>query len=193
MEVEGHGKRPPQSVLVEVTAAEVALCHEFAVRCSRLRGYSGNGGWRGGLVGAMRMFGGASVAGAEAGIVVGKVGELALCKYFGVSIDLALKDRGDGGKDLPLPAGSVQVKTSTKPYLTKLVRSPCEECDWFAFATWCGTTPQVIVDGYIHRSSVIRIPPTPARRGHWMNHEVPVSCLLPISSLARIRPIREVL
>jgi hypothetical protein len=139
------------------------------------------------------MFGGASVAGAEAGIVVGKVGELALCKYFGVSIDLALKDRGDGGKDLPLPAGSVQVKTSTKPYLTKLVRSPCEECDWFAFATWCGTTPQVIVDGYIHRSSVIRIPPTPARRGHWMNHEVPVSCLLPISSLARIRPIREVL
>jgi len=193
MEVEGQGKKPPQSVPVEITASEVALCVDFALRCSKLRAYAGVSGWKGGLVGAMRLFGGIDVDGTNAGLVIGKVGEVAMCKLANAPVDLALKDRGDGGKDLPLPSGSVQVKTSRGSFRTRLVRDPVELCDWFAFATWNGLTSTVSIEGYVSRSALLREPVIPAKRGQWMNREISVSSLLPIRQLLKIRPISEAL
>lgn len=193
MEVEGQGKRPPQSVLVDIAAAEVAMCHEFAQRCSRLRSYAGASGWKGGLVPGMRLLGGIDVDRTHAGLVIGKVGEVAMCKLAGVPVDLALKDRGDGGRDLPLPSGSVQVKTSRKPFPTRMVRDPVEQCDWFVFAMWNGLRTTVSLDGYVSRAVLLRLPSVWAPSGQWMNKEIHVSRLLPIRQLLKIRPIDEVL
>lgn len=193
MEAEGLGKKPPQSVLVDITTAEVTLCLEFAQRCSRLRAYAGAPGWKGGLVPSMRLFGGIEVDRTHAGIVIGKVGEVAMCKLAGAPVDLAMKDRGDGGKDLPLPSGSVQVKTSRKSFPTRFVRDPAEACDWFVFASWNGLGPSVSIDGYVSRPALVRLPLVPAPAGNWMNIEVHVCDLLPIRQLLKIRPIREVL
>lgn len=192
MEVEGQGKRPPQSVAVEITPADVAVCHEFATRCSRLRAYAGRPGWKGGLVPGMTMFGGIDVDRTSAGIVIGKVGEVAMCRLAGVPVDLALKDRGDGGKDLPLPSGSVQVKTSRKSFPTRMVRDRVEQCDWFVFAVWDGLCSIVKLDGYVSRAALARLPSVPAPAGNWLNKEIPISSLLPIRQLLKIRPIREV-
>lgn len=193
MEVEGHGRKPPHSVLVEISPAEVALCFEFAQRCSRLRAYAGVPGWKGGLVAGMRLFGGIDVDRTHAGLVIGKVGEVAMCKLANVPVDLALKDRGDGGKDLPLPSGSVQVKTSRRPFPTRMVRDPVERCDWFVFAMWNGLRPTVSIDGYVSRAVLVGLPLVWAPSGEWMNREIHVSSLLPIRQLLKIRPIGEVL
>jgi hypothetical protein len=193
MEAEGQGKKPPQSVLVEVTPAEVELCHEFAKRCSRLRAYAGAAGWKGGLVPGMRLYGGIQVDSTHAGLVIGKIGEMAMCKLSNSPVDLALKDRGDGGKDLPLPSGSVQVKTSRKAFPTRMVRDPVEQCDWFVFATWSGLSSTVSVDGYVSRAAMLRLNVVQSPKGSWMNREIESASLLPIRQLLRIRPISEAL
>lgn len=193
MESEGQGKRPPAPVLVEITRGDVVLCFDFAIRCAKLRQYANSGGWRGGLVPSMTLFGGVSVDNTVAGIVIGKVAEVAVCRLAGVPVDLALKDAGDGGRDLLLPCGATQVKASRKAYDTKLVREPFERVDWFVFATWSGATSSVAVDGYISKASMARMEVLPSLRGQWMNRQVPASELLPIRSLLRIRPIGEVL
>jgi hypothetical protein len=141
----------------------------------------------------MKLLGGVDVDGATAGIVIGKVGEVAMCRLAGVEVDLVLKDRGDGGKDLSLPCGRLQVKTGRKCFATRLVRDPVERVDWFVFATWSGLSKSVSIDGYISHAAVIRFPLYPAKRGTWMNREVPEQRLRPIRSLLKIRPIDEVL
>lgn len=195
MELEGQGKRPPVPVPVEITRGDVVLCFDFAIRCSRLRQYAKSGGWRGGLVPSMRLFGGVSVDDTVAGIVIGKVAEVAVCRLAGVSVDLALKQGGDGGRDLLLPCGSTQVKASRRSFDTKLVREPFENVDWFVFATWNGLTSSVSVDGYISKAAMSRMKvlPSPRKNATWMNRQVPACELLPIRSLLRIRPISEVL
>lgn len=193
MESEGQGKRPPAPVLVEVTQSEVGYCVDFAERCSRLRQYAGKPGWRGGLVGGMKLYGGFDANSATAGLIIGKVAECAVCKLAGVPIDLALRDRGDGGRDLQLPCGDTQVKASRKAYASKFIRDPVEQVPWFVFATWSGKDSRVCVEGYISRASLLRMDVVPSPRGGWMNREVPMNRLMPIRSLLRIRPIREVL
>lgn len=193
MDSEGEGKRPPVPVPVEITRGDVVLCLDFAIQCSRLRRYANSRGWRGGLVPSMSLYGGVLADETVAGIVIGKVAELAVCRLAGCSVDLALKDNGDGGRDLLLPCGSTQVKASRKRYPTKLVREPFEQVDWFVFATWNGSTKRVLVDGYIGKASMSRMRVATSPRGQWMNRQVPCSELLPIRSLLRIRPIHEVL
>lgn len=193
MESEGQGRRPPVPVLVEITRGDVLACFDFAIRCSRLRQYAKSGGWRGGLVPSMTLYGGVSVDNTVAGIVIGKVAEVAMCRLACVPVDLALRDRGDGGRDLLLPCGVTQVKASRKAFPTKLVREPFEAAEWFVFATWCGTSSSVAIDGYVSRAAMSRMAVAASSRGGWMNREVPVSELLPIRSLLKIRPISEVL
>jgi len=193
MESEGQGKRPPAAVPVEITRGDVLACFDFALRCARLRQYAASGGWRGGLVPAMTLYGGVAVDKTVAGIVIGKVAELAMCRLSGVSVDLALRDRGDGGRDLLLPCGSVQVKAARNSYGTKLVREPVERAEWFVFATWCGTKNHVQIDGYVSRAAMLRMDVIPSVRGSWMNRQVHDSELLPIRSLLKIKPIAEVL
>lgn len=193
MESEGQGKKPPSPVSVEITRSDVLLCFNFAIRCARLRQYANSGGWRGGLVPSMTLFGGVSVDDTVAGIVIGKVAEVAVCRLAGVPVDLALKEGGDGGRDLLLPCGSTQVKASTRLFATKLVREPFERVEWFVFATWDGTTSNVAIDGYVSKAAMSRMKVLPSPRGNWMNRQVPASDLLPIRSLLRIRPIDEVL
>lgn len=193
MESEGRGKRPPTPVLVDITPAEVALCFDFAQKCCRLRSYQGKAGWKGGLIAGKMLYGGIDADRATVGIVIGKVGEMAVCKISGVATDLALRDRGDGGKDLPLPSGSVQVKTASGSFATRFVRHPAEACDWFVFATWSGLTRDVRIDGYVSRAALSRVPTVASPRGEWMNKEIHVTDLLPIRQLLKIRPISEVL
>ena len=191
METEGQGRRPPKPVLVEISTSEVVEVHRFAVECERLRSYAGNAGWRGGQLGARQIPGVGIVSGSIATIVVGKIGEFAMCRLAGVPVDLAMRGTGDGGKDLELPCGSVQVKTSTRVFDSVLIRCPPERVDWFVFARWIGTENVVSILGYAFRETVAAIPPTPSLRGNWMNHDVPISCLLPIRRLLAIRPVRE--
>ncbi len=193
MESEGQGKRPPVPVPVEITRGDVVLCLDFAIRCARLRRYAESGGWRGGLVPSMTLYGGVLADDTVAGIVIGKVAEVAMCRLAGCPADLALKDAGDGGRDLLLPCGATQVKASRKKYQNKLVREPFENVDWFVFATWDGSTSQVLIDGYISKAAMSRMEVVPSPRGPWMNRQVSVCELLPIRSLLRIRPIDEVL
>lgn len=191
MESEGQGSRAPAPVLVDITAYDVEVCVDFAMRCSRLRQYAGSGGWQGGLVSAMRLFGGIDVDGTHAGIVIGKVVEVAMCRLAGVNVDLALRDRGDGGTDLVLPCGVVQVKASRKAFQSRFVRDPIESVDWFVFGNWSGLSKSVSIDGYISHAAVNRIPLSWSPRGSWMNREVPTWKLYPIRSLLKIRPIQE--
>ena len=193
MESEGQGKRPPSPVLVKITAADVGYCFDFARWCAGLRQYAGKSGWRGGLVSARRLYGGFDVDSSIAGIVIGKVAECALCKLAGVPIDLALRDHGDGGKDLELPCGPTQVKASQKPYASKFIRDPIEQVPWFVFAKWNGKESQVSIEGYISRAGLMRLDVVSSPRGGWMNREVPMTSLLPVRSLLRIRPTCEVL
>lgn len=193
MESEGQGKRPPVPVPVEITRGDVVLCFDFAIRCARLRQYANSGGWRGGLVPSMTLFGGVAVDNTVAGIVIGKVAEVAVCRLAGVPVDLALNEGGDGGRDLLLQCGPTQVKASRKSFDTKFVREPFEQADWFVFATWSGITSSVSVDGYISKAAMSRMKVLPSVRGQWMNRQVPACEMLPIRSLLRIRPISEVL
>jgi hypothetical protein len=141
----------------------------------------------------MRLFGGVNVDQDTAGIVIGKVGEVAMCKLAGVSVDLALRENGDGGKDLPLPCGDVQVKTSRRSFPTRFVRDPVEQVDWFVFASWNGLRPSVFIDGYMSRAVVETQRLAWAPRGSWMNRDVYMMDLLPIRKLLAIRPIGDLL
>ena len=193
MESEGLGKRAPAPVPVEITSGHVAMCVEFARDCERVRGYAGSAGWRGGILQAKTLFGGNKVESHECPIVVGKIGEVAMCILAGVSVDTAIRNRGDGGKDLSLPCGLVQVKTAMNNLTDKLVKDPPEMCDWFVFARWNGCEKIVFVDGYISRSSLCNRSPKQSHRGNWLNLVVAQQELRPIRSLLAIRPIVEVI
>jgi hypothetical protein len=193
VESEGQGKRPPVPVPVEITRSDVLLCFDFAIRCARLRRYAASEGWRGGLVPSMSLFGGVAVDSTVAGIVIGKVAEVAMCRLSSVPIDLALRETGDGGCDLLLPCGTTQVKASRRPFATKFVREPFEHVDWFVLATWSGQTSSVSVEGYVSRAAMGRMEIASSPCGRWMNRQIPTHELLPIRSLLRIRPIHEVL
>ena len=84
MQSEGQGRRPPAPVPVEITRGDVLACFDFAIRCARLRQYANSGGWRGGLAPAMTLYAGVAVDSTVAGIVIGKVAEVAMCRLAGV-------------------------------------------------------------------------------------------------------------
>lgn len=193
MESEGQGKRAPSPLRVAITSGQVAMCVEFARECEQVRGYARSGGWRGGLLTARTLFGGHRVESHECSTVIGKIGEVAMCILAGEKVDTAIRRSGDGGKDLRLPCGSVQVKTSSSNSTEKLVKDPPEMCDWFVFVRWDGVCPVVFVDGYISRSFLFNREPQKSRRGSWMNRVVMCSELRPIRSLLAIRPISEVI
>lgn len=192
MESEGRGKRPPAPVLVDVTPSEIEMCIDFARRYVERCQYAGRPGWKGGLVRSLRLPCGKVLGRDIACTVLGKVGECAMCKLSGVALDVALRLGGDSGSDLPLPCGSVQVKTTQRDYGSRLVRIPAERADWFAFANWSGEGYIVSLDGYLSRAVVCRSPEVESSRGTWMNYSVSTRSLHPIRSLLRIRPISEV-
>lgn len=191
MESEGHGRHPPVPVSIRVSPSDIQIAIEFARDYVRAKEHAGKPGWRGGLVPTLILRGGVRVEKEIAGTVIGKVGEIAMCRLAGVDPDLAMHRRGDGGKDLPLPCGKVQVKTSRNG--RNLVRLPAEPVPWFAFAQWDGVAATVSILGYISRVRLVQFDPVASTRGTWLNHEIPCSSLLPIRSLLKIRPIGEVL
>ena len=193
MESEGQGKRAPNPLRVQITSGHVALCVDFARECGLVRGYARSVGWRGGLLTGMTLFGGHWVESHECSTVIGKVGEVAICILAGAELDTAIRRSGDGGKDLLLPCGSVQVKTSKGNSTEKLVRDPPETCDWFVFCRWDGVSPYVFVDGYVSRCALLARPPQRSRRGRWNNRVVMSAELRPVRSLLAIRPIGEVI
>jgi len=192
MESEGQGRRPPAPVLVEITPSEIEMCIDFARQYVKRYQYAGKPGWKGGLVRSLKLPDGRALGGDIAGTVVGKVGECAMCRLAGVALDLAFRRGGDGGSDLPLPCGSVQVKTSKGSYDSRYVRVPAERADWFVFANWSAADYRVSIDGYLSRAVVCRSPEVGSSRGPWMNYTVSTSRLNPIRSLLRIQPISEV-
>jgi|LakMenEpi03Aug12_release.lakeMendotaPanAssembly.Ray.scaffolds.fasta_scaffold63582_8 hypothetical protein len=191
MEAEGHGRRAPAPRRVEILRSDVHESYRFAIECEGIRRYRGAGGWSGGLVKETQLFGGVSVSGSIAPIVIGKVGEFAVCRLAGVPVDLALRGSGDGGKDLALPCGSVQVKTCRPGFPSAFVRVPAESVEWFVFVAWNGVDRFASVLGYASRHSISAIQPEPSPRGSWMNHVVPLDGLFPIQNLLKIKPIRE--
>jgi hypothetical protein len=179
-------------VLVDVTPSEIEMCIDFARQYVKRYQYAGKPGWKGGLVRSLKLPDGRSLGGDIAGTVVGKVGECAMCRLAGVALDVAFRRGGDGGSDLPLPCGSVQVKTSKGSYDSRYVRVPAERADWFVFANWSGSGYRVAIDGYLSRAVVCLSPEVGSLRGSWMNYSVSTSRLHPIRSLLRIQPISEV-
>ena len=192
MESEGQGRRPPVPVLVEITPSEIEMCIDFARQYVERYQYAGKPGWKGGLVRSFKLPCGKVLGGDIAGTVLGKVGECAMCKLAAVSLDVAFRSGGDGGRDLPLSCGSVQVKTSQSDYESRYVRVPAERADWFVFANWSGADYRVAIDGYLSRAVVCRSPEVGSLRGSWMNYSVSTSRLHPIRSLLRIQPVSEV-
>lgn len=193
MESEGQGRRPPVPVLVDVTPSEIEMCIDFARQYVERYQYAGRPGWNGGLVRLFKLPCGKVLSRDIAGTVLGKVGECAMCKLAGVSLDVAFRSGGDGGHDLQLPCGSVQVKTAKSDYESRFVRVPAERADWFVFANWSGIDCRVAIDGYLSRAVVRRSPEVGGLYGSWMNYSVSTSRLHPIRSLLRIRPLSEVL
>jgi hypothetical protein len=192
MESEGQGRRPPVPVLVEITPSEIEMCIDFARQYVKRYQYAGKPGWKGGLVRSLKLPDGRALGGDIAGTVVGKVGECAMCRLAGVALDLAFRRGGDGGSDLPLPCGSVQVKTSKGSYDSRYVRVPAERADWFVFGNWSGSEYRVSIDGYLSRAVLCRSPEVGSSRGAWMNYSVSTSRLHPIRSLLQIKPVSEV-
>lgn len=190
MESEGHGRCQPKPHRVEVTRGDVQIAYEFAREYVADKQHAGKGGWRGGTAWPFTAFG-IDVGTDYAGTVVGKVGEIAMCKLCGVSPDLAIRRRGDGGEDLRIPCGPVQVKTATGNFSVRLVRLPAENVPWFVFATWLDYSHEVLVHGYMHKSLIERQPVGRAKKngGGWRNYEVPLDHLYPIASLLKYRPI----
>ena len=191
MESEGHGRHPPVPVSIRVSPSDIQIAIEFARDYVRAKEHAGKPGWRGGLVPPLVVRGGVRVEKEIAGTVIGKVAEIAMCRLAGVDPDLAMHRLGDGGKDLPLPCGKVQVKASRSG--RNLVRVPAERVPWFVFAQWDGVAATVSILGYISRVRLVQFDPVASTRGTWMNHEIPCSSLLPIRSLLKIRPLGEVL
>lgn len=189
MESEGQGRRPPAPVPVRVFPADIRIAIEFARKYVRAKHHAGKPGWRGGLLPDLVVRGGERVEKDIAGTVIGKVAEIAMCRLAGVDPDLAIHRGSDGGKDLPLPCGKVQVKASMKG--RNLVRLPAEQVPWFVFAKWDGVSANVDILGYLSRSRLVQFAPVGSHRGNWLNHEIPCSSLLPIRSLLRIKPISE--
>jgi hypothetical protein len=192
MESEGQGRRPPVPVLVDVAPSEIEECINFARKYVERYRYAGKPGWKGGLVRSLTLPDGRVLGGDIAGTVVGKVGECAMCKLAGVALDVAFRRGGDGGRDLPLPCGSVQVKTAKGSYDSRYVRIPAERADWFVFGNWSGSEYRVSIDGYLSRAVLCRSPEVGSSRGSWMNYSVSTSRLHPIRSLLRIKPVSEV-
>jgi hypothetical protein len=192
MESEGQGRRPPVPVLVEITPSEIEMCIDFARQYVKRYQYAGKPGWQGGLVRSFKLPDGRALGRDIAGTVLGKAGECAMCKLAGVALDLAFRRGGDGGRDLPLPCGSVQVKTAKSNYDSRYVRVPAERADWFVLANWSGSDYRVSIDGYLSRAFVCRSPEVGSSLGRWMNYTVSTSRLNPIRSLLRIQPISEV-
>jgi|688.fasta_scaffold52402_7 hypothetical protein len=193
MESEGQGRRPPVPVLVDVTPSEIEMCIDFAREYIERCRYAGRPGWKGGLVRSLKLPCGRVLGRDIAGTVLGKVGECAMCKLSGVALDVALRLGGDGGSDLPLPCGSVQVKTTQRDYDSRFVRIPAERADWFVFAHWSGSGYLVSIDGYLSRAVVCRSETVGSSSGAWTNYSVSTSRFHPIRSLLRIRPVSEVL
>jgi len=187
MEAEGQGKRRPVPVLVEVTKSDILLSIDFANAYIKERQHAGKPGWPGGNVQAKVLRGGIYVEKDIACTVIGKVAECAMCRLAGVPLDDVIRCGGDGGKDLTLPCGSIQVKASQAG--RHLVRVPAERVDYFVFATWSGTASHVAINGYITRASLVQHERKPSHLGNWINYEVPASSLRPIRPLLQIRPV----
>lgn len=191
MESEGQGRRPPAPVPVRVFPADIVMAVEFARKYVRARQHAGKPGWRGGLLPSLFIRGFGRVEKDISGTVIGKVGEIAMCRLAGVEPDLAIRRSGDGGRDLPLPCGKVQVKTSRNG--RNLVKLPAEQVPWFVFAKWDGSSASVDIFGYLTRHRIVELFPVKSDKGNWLNYEIPCSSLLPVRSLLRIKPIGEVL
>lgn len=195
MEVEGVGERCPTPMRVRVSAGIVSECAGWARDCAAYRGYTTSRGvWAGGLRGPMTMFGGIRTERVWTGIALGKVAEWCVASLFGVRVDLVFRAGGDGGIDLALPCGAAQVKNTTRigPMLVKVGSRELSVAQFFIYTKWDGLEEFVSVLGYANRSSVLLSPQLPGIGG-WMNYSVNASSLLPIRSLLRVRPIREVL
>ena len=175
---------------VEVTPNDLIAAIDFARRYVADKQHAGKGGWRGGMVNEFTAFG-VTVQQEHACTVVGKVGEMALCKLANVEPDMDIHTFGDGGGDVRLPCGIVQAKTTTSDYPTRWVRHPIENADWFSFQVWEPGSEQVTIDGYASRPAVESCELRRSPRGDWLNRDVPVSMFKPITSLLAFKSISE--
>lgn len=175
---------------VEVTPSDLVIALDFARRYIADKQHAGKGGWRGGMVQPFTAFG-VHVRQEYACTVVGKIGEMALCKLANVEPDMDIHAFGDGGGDVRLPCGVVQAKTTTSDYPTRWVRHPIENADWFAFLVWAPGSTEATVDGYASRPAVESCRLVNSPRGNWWNRDVPVAMFKPITSLLAFRSISE--
>jgi hypothetical protein len=181
------GKVGPQ---VEVTQNDLSCALDFARRYIADKQHAGKGGWRGGNVKPFTSFG-VHVPHEYACTVVGKIGEIALCRLAGVEPDMVIHTFGDAGSDLLLPCGVVQAKTTTQNYPSRWVRDPIEKAHWFCFLVWETDTNFVTVDGCLSRAAVQSCELRHSPIGDWLNRDVPVSLLKPITGLLAFKSISE--
>lgn len=195
MESEGKGKRSPKSVRYQITPHDVRECLSFARDYVERKQHAGHSGWRGGFVPEFTAAG-LLVNRALACVVVGKLGEIALCSLAGVAVDFAIHDGSDNGVDVVLPCGTVQVKTSTSQDAVRMVRSPAESADYFVFASldlkdgllgrW------VYLDGYIKRISVCRCPKQDSCKTDFRGNPVCENFVVATTSLYPIRSLLSI-
>ncbi len=198
MESEGKGSRAPASVECPISTQDVRDCLEFALAYVADKQHAGRNGWRGGFVQPFTAAG-IYIDKPHACTVVGKLGEIALCRLAQVPVDFAIHKESDNGVDLVLPSGTVQVKTATGRDAVRYVRRHAERADYFAFASLdirnglCGRS--VYLDGYLKKSLVRKCKQQPSShtddRGNPVceNFVVPIIKLYPIRSLLRIPAI----
>lgn len=131
-------------------------------------------------------------------VMCGMLGEHAVCAFANrrmgahVSVDTALKPRGDGGKDLELFGQSIQVKTriTSSDNLVRRIdqsrRLRGLDCDLFVFCKIGDSVPPTCVDllGWIASDSVRRhgVHVRSRRASHW-NLRVDDKFLEPMSRL----------
>jgi hypothetical protein len=193
---EGIGLRAPAPVVRRLTEGDLQVLWREMKKRSELRKYQHKPStWSNALLTGVHYSGVGFVAQHERPILVGFVGEWAVCQEINsrfpslCSVDFAPRANGDGGCDLKPFGLTIQIKTAVSADAMNLVRIRDEygrrkpiTARVLCFCQW-DESRCTYLRGWVFTRDVKHLPEVPARRGKHWNIEIPTERLSPISAL----------
>jgi hypothetical protein len=185
---EGIGRQSPAPIVMKISPSDLLYLHNKSDLRTKYRQYAQRADrWGNGLV-------------KNPGLV-GMVGEFSVSQYLNKlsqyklspSVDLSLREYGDGGVDFVVHGLKIQVKTRRKSSGYSLIRRVDHNkmivpltCDLFVFCQWHEEFPyRALLLGYVHveyiRSCVFG--PSPIEDSKHYNIKIPDLDLLPMNRI----------
>lgn len=195
MITEGVGMKPPAQIQVKMTANDLYVLRQEAIKRSAYRGYKAReDAWGRGIKSTVVHPGIGELTREVRPIFAGCLGEYAVQSYVEARfpgrcpMDLRMHRCGDYGIDLQCFGVRMQVKTRQRSEHRNLVRRTNRRgssmkiaSHVFCFCEWTGMA-QVYILGWCWRDAVLAKPLVPSV-GEWLNAEIPDAELLPMSRL----------